>query len=108
MSTVADCERVENGFSVRLYLLPELRDPRTGLMEIVVDGQVVDALDVTPERAYDAYAHTTLYSDRLREYLSRGSVALPEIDGDDEEEDEEEEQGGGVATEEVDDEDIPF
>lgn len=69
--TGTDLTREEAGYTVCLTLVPDLAAPVSGVIEIVTGKVILDVLEVTPTNAHDAFRHTTLYSDRLREFLAR-------------------------------------
>ena len=58
------------GFQVSLFLLPSIDNPKTAKLEVKTgDGAKIDTIKVELDKAWDAFHHTTQYSEKLLEFL---------------------------------------
>lgn len=66
----ADLYREEGGFTVSVIFLPDLKKPKEAQVSVKTrDGAKIDNFKVPADKAWEAFNHTTQFSEKLLEFL---------------------------------------
>ena len=66
----SDLFRNGGGFTVSVIFAPDMKNPKTAHITVKTgDGAKIDTFKVPADKAWDAFHHTTQYSEKLLQFL---------------------------------------